>query len=284
MAAIREGRAEPVELWTRLQKWIRKVASRYTKDEDLIDDLMQESYFALLRAIELYQDDGRSSFVNYAAYWIRGRFANYVNTNGDIRLPLNVAVRVRSYNKMVSTFQRDYGRDPTEAEIVEAFGVGSEQLRRESMLTTTNSLDKPLTEESDDTFADVVEAPDDVEQTVLDKVNADELQTKLWELVDTLPEREASVVKMYYKDGLTQQQCGEALAITDSRVGVIRESALRKLRSRKITKQLEPYLDDLRYSWGVRRANWHNTGFSSTEYAAIKALDYLGKLKTDGLI
>ena len=277
---IREGRVQPVELWLRLRKYIRKIALRYVKNgnDTLLDDLMQESYYALLSAIENYQDDGRASFAHYASYWFKSRFARYVSTNGVIRLPASVTARIQSFNKMVSTFRRDYGRDPTEAEVVEMFGVSPDQLRRESLLTTQASLDKPLTEDGEDTLADMIEAPEDIEKTVIDKINADELQTKLWEIVDTLPEREALVIKMYYRDGLTQQQCGEALSVTGTMAGMIRDSALRKLRSRKITKQLEPYLDDLRFSWGTRRGS-----FSPTEYAAIKALDYLNRLKSEGL-
>lgn len=277
---IKEGRAQPIELWLQLKRFIRKIALRYVKNDSdpLLDDLMQESYCALLSAIKNYQDDGRATFAHYASFWINGRFANYVNTNGVIRLPAGVAARVRSFNKMVSTFRRDYGRDPTEAEVVEMFGVSPDQLRSESLLTTQASLDKPLTEDGEDTLADMIEAPEDIEKTVIDKINADELQTKLWEIVDTLPEREALVIKMYYRDGLTQQQCGEALSVTGTMAGTIRDSALRKLRSRKVTEQLEPYLDDLRYSWGTRRGR-----FSPTEYAAIKALNYLNKLKSEGL-
>ena len=47
-----------------------------------------------------------------------------------------------------------------------------------------------------------------------------------------MPERERTVLMMYYYDGLTLTEIGEFLGVTESRVRQIHTKALRQLRSK----------------------------------------------------
>ena len=47
-----------------------------------------------------------------------------------------------------------------------------------------------------------------------------------------MPERERTVLMMYYYDGLTLTEIGEVLGVTESRVCQIHTKALRQLRSK----------------------------------------------------
>ena len=131
--------------------------------------------------------------------------------------------------------------------------------------------------------------PDDtvvVDAEVLDKVQAEQLKTTLWELVDTLPARQAQVIRMRFQEGKLLRECGDVIGVSVERIRSDEAAALRKLRSTKIRRQLEPYLDDIRYANGVRTGWQYLDGekCSPTEYAAIKAASYLDKLRKDGVI
>lgn len=288
--AIQKGEAQPIELWLQMRNLFRKMARRYLKDDKdpLMDDLMQESYFALLDAIRLYDPENGMSFSKYSSYWIKRYMLRYRSqSDTTVRLPVNVHTRVMKYKTMCKEFMRDFGRMPTDDEVVTAIGVDKRQVERDEQMLTIGSTDATIKDIEDLTVGDVV-ADDsvDVEAEVLDAVAAEELRNKIWSLVDTLPEQQAQVIRKRYQEGKTQKQCGEDLEVTTSRVQVVEAAALRSLRRGKIRRQLEPFVDDIRYSKGIRGRWQYYDGerYSSTELAAIKASAYLNKLQRDGLI
>lgn len=287
VCAVQEGRTEPVTLWLQLRWFILKIIKRYEGQAER-DDLLQESYFALLSAVRLYDASQGNTFMTYFALWIKQRLIRYIdNCCRSVRLPAGQSVKVKQFNKLVSQFQRDLGREPSDQEIEEALGIPADEIRREASLLQIGSLDSPAGEDADATIGDLV--PDketDVEAEVLEKVEKEELSKKLWSLVDTLPENEAKTIRMRYQDGRTLRQCGDVLGVTTTRVSAIEETAIRRLRNAKIERQLKPFLDDFRYSKGIKTGRYRADGmdFSVTEIAAIKAMEYLEKIREDGLI
>jgi RNA polymerase sigma factor for flagellar operon FliA len=61
---------------------------------------------------------------------------------------------------------------------------------------------------------------------------AKESKEALVSAVDGMPERERTVLMMYYYDGLTLTEIGDVLGVTESRVCQIHTKALRQLRSK----------------------------------------------------
>ena len=274
----KEGRAQPIELWLQLKRFIRSIVKKYSDKAD-IEDLMQESYFSLLSAIKLYDEDAGGKFTTYAYFWIKQGCLRYIKS--FVHVPEYARDLVWKYDRMRSEFARDCGREPTDAEVMEALGVSREILERDTMMVETKSLDAVI--ENDFTTLDTIPSPDDVEGEVLQRVWQEGLQRDLWQAVSTLPANEAQIIRMRYLDGLTQEQCGEKFGVSGTRVQVLEQQAFRKLR---VKKELQPYLDDIRYSLGLRSGigKFKGSGSSSTEYAALKALDYMNKLKAEGLI
>jgi RNA polymerase sigma factor for flagellar operon FliA len=50
--------------------------------------------------------------------------------------------------------------------------------------------------------------------------------------ISRLPEREQAILILYYEDGLTLAEIGDALGVTESRVSQIHTKAVLQLRSR----------------------------------------------------
>jgi RNA polymerase sigma factor for flagellar operon FliA len=50
--------------------------------------------------------------------------------------------------------------------------------------------------------------------------------------ISKLPEREQAILILYYEDGLTLSEIGEALGVTESRISQIHTKAVLQLRSR----------------------------------------------------
>jgi len=66
----------------------------------------------------------------------------------------------------------------------------------------------------------------------VDTFEAKESKEALIKAVDGMPERERTVLMMYYYDGLTLTEIGQVLGVTESRVCQIHTKALRQLRSK----------------------------------------------------
>src|SRR5271170_4564960 len=66
----------------------------------------------------------------------------------------------------------------------------------------------------------------------VDTFEAKESKEALILAVDGMPERERTVLMMYYYDGLTLTEIGQVLGVTESRVCQIHTKALRQLRSK----------------------------------------------------
>jgi RNA polymerase sigma factor for flagellar operon FliA len=50
--------------------------------------------------------------------------------------------------------------------------------------------------------------------------------------ISKLPEREQAILILYYEDGLTLSEIGDALGVTESRISQIHTKAVLQLRSR----------------------------------------------------
>jgi RNA polymerase sigma factor for flagellar operon FliA len=66
----------------------------------------------------------------------------------------------------------------------------------------------------------------------VDTFEAKESKQALLDAVENMPERERTVLTMYYYDGMTLTEIGAVLGVTESRVCQIHTKALRQLRSR----------------------------------------------------
>jgi RNA polymerase sigma factor for flagellar operon FliA len=59
-----------------------------------------------------------------------------------------------------------------------------------------------------------------------------ELRAAMRAEISKLPEREQAILILYYEDGLTLSEIGEALGVTESRISQIHTKAVLQLRSR----------------------------------------------------
>ena len=106
-------------------------------------------------------------------------------------------------------------------------------------------MDAPFEEGEDSNLYDVITSdasplPDN------DLIN-ESLSTEIHRVLDTLSEREADVVRLYYGIGqnatMTLDEIGNAFDLTRERVRQIREKAIRKLRKSAKNELLQSYLD-----------------------------------------
>ena len=259
------------------------IAGKYARNpdkhsiKDLQKELDQEAYFGLLEAAQSWNPEKDVLFLSYAGYRIKQAMYRYCeNTNSAVRLPVGRQAQIREYRKIRETFQKLKAREPTEKEYCRLLKVGPdvlEAIRAAARIQRTKSLDAPLSIEDADseTVGDLVPAPVDQYDDVLDRLQLEELQAVLWPAVDALPEDQAHVIRERYQKGKTLQQIGKEVG-GYAKAASAKDKALRALRR---DKALQAYYNGKRYSYGLRGGlqSWNRTGTSSTEWAAFKMLE-----------
>lgn len=276
---VQGGESELVkEIWERIKDFVH-IKAKDMHAGDLTEDLEHECYFALLDAIDNYDDSQGFKFLSYAGPCFRGRMQTYLaRERGEYVLPAYLLERVRKYKRFVSNFESQYGRRPSGAEIMTACGWSWEEFR--NVLAHRNadrvaSLDEPLKdEEGAYTLGDTVSGGPDPAEQVEEEIFREQLRRDVWEAVDTLPDQQARAIRMHYQDRRTYQEIGADMGVSIEAGRQVCAKGLRTLRSSRRTRnKLRAYYVDI-YGEATRGAlsGFLNSRISSTERAALKDL------------
>jgi len=139
------------------------------------------------------------------------------------------------------------GRDPTMQEMGEKIGMSAERVEEIwKMSMETVSLETPIGEEDDSHLSDYI--PDKSMAVPAEAVAFTVLQEQLVEALNTLTDRERTVLKMRFglEDGKghTLEEVGKEFNVTRERIRQIEAKALRKLRHPSRSARLIDFLDD----------------------------------------
>lgn len=277
------------QLYDQVKGFICSIAWRYKGQEEL-EDLEQEGYLALYDAIDGYDPDLGYKFLTYAEKWIKQRIQRYIAGNACcLRLSFHEQERLKKYKRLCDSYMKEYDREPSEWEAAAHLGLSIDQvmgIKRNACIASLGSLDAPVKglEEDGITVGDGVPSHENMEEAVLDKVEHEELQTVLWDLVNQLPGRQPEVIKSRYQEGKTLEAISQRYGVSREVIRQDEAKALRKLRKPKRTRVLKPFLPeaDRIYSMGITGNGvdrFNRTWTSSTERAALSALEWEEEIK-----
>ena len=267
------------QLWQQNQGFIFKIAIQYQSLSEL-DDLIQESYFGLCKAVDHYNSDVDASFIHYTSFWIRQQLIRYIKKNKTVRIPEYTHGKIREYKKAVQQGQPRYHREPTDAEISDYIGIDGktlEEIKRSALMGKIGSLDVPVGEESDGTLYDLIPSGMDDKEDVLNKVANEEMAEVLWGMVKELPGQQSEVLKMRFKENMKLREIGAVYGFSIDWARQIENKGLRTLRNPKRSRILREFLDDERIYNSALHGNgvssFSSSWTSSTERIALKRIE-----------
>ncbi|EGX60248.1 RNA polymerase sigma factor WhiG [Streptomyces zinciresistens K42] len=198
-------------------------------------DFVSSGVFGLIDAIEKFDVDREIKFETYAITRIRGAMIDELRALDWI--PRSVRQKARNVERAYATLEARLRRTPTEAEVAAEMGIAVDELHAVfSQLSLANvvALEELLHVGSEG--GDGLSVMDTLEDTAADDpvevAEGRELRRFLARAINTLPEREKTVVTLYYYEGLTLAEIGNVLGVTESRVSQIHTKSVLQLRAK----------------------------------------------------
>ena len=226
-------------------RFVVSVAKQYQNQGLTLPDLINEGNVGLIKAARKFDETRGFKFISYAVWWIRQSILQALAEQSRlVRLPLNQVSAMSKINKVITKFEQEHERKPSEEELAEITGEMPEKIS-DSMRANGRpmSMDAPLSEGEGNTLLEVMS---DTSIPAADGGMLDmSLATEIDRMLDTLDEREKRVVEMCYGINgreMTLEEVSEAFGLSRERVRQIRERALYKLRSSDKNRLLQEYL------------------------------------------
>ncbi len=217
---------------------VKYVAGRiYVKVPPNVDhgDLVSCGVFGLIDAIDKFDLSKNIKFETYAIARVKGAIIDELRSLDWI--PRSIRFKAKELEKTYMELEGRLKRSPTDEEVCSELGISKDKLHE-----TISQIGNTAVVALDDTFTvgkdmdgrvgliDIIEDESSAEPAATFEV--EEMKTLLAQAIDRLPEREKTVIALYYYEGLTLKEIGEVLGVTESRVSQMHTKAILQLKAK----------------------------------------------------
>lgn len=194
-------------------RFVVKVARRFTKDPDLLPDIIAAGNVGFVKALDKFDKSKKTRFLTYAGWWIQEEiYKELYGSNSLVHVPVH---RQKANRKKAKIFQKalaEYGPDAAQVR-------GMDQGTPEGITVTLDVLR---------------ESEEDDPMRMPTSYEASAVNGKLRHAIASLPTREQTVLNLYYgikDDKRNLVQIASILGMSPERVRQIKLSGEKQLRT-----------------------------------------------------
>jgi len=206
---------------------VKLIASRmYSAYKSLADhdDIISCGTIALMNSIDRFDYTRDIKFETFASIRVKGAMIDYLRKQDWV--PRTIRKSLKDIDAVYAELQGSFGRTPTDEEISERLNISTDEYYM--MLSNTYSANILSLEEM---VADnAVNMMPYSSETPEKSYESKELVEFTAQAIDSLNEKERTIISLYYYEGLKAKQIAKILGVSESRVSQIHSKALVKLR------------------------------------------------------
>ena len=196
-----------------------------------LDELIQVGMIGLIEAKSSFDASKGVEFEIFAKNRVRGAILDQVRKLSY--LPRSAIVSIREHNEATALLTGQLGREASQSELAEFMGKDIESFQKERVHAhrfQTVSLETQL--------PDTVDMPAGAGDNPEAQIAQEQFMETLMASIEALPERERTVVSLYYVEEMNLKEIGAVLDVSESRISQILSSSVKKLRSYIDTKKV----------------------------------------------
>ena len=205
------------------------IARRFDRGQRVpLEDLQQVAAIGLLKALDRYDPAHGAAFSTFAVPTMRGEILRYLRDfTWTVRPPRELQERAIRMEREREQLTNDLGRNPTARELAAQVGWTLEELLDASEAAharTGDSFDRPATTREGDagTLGERLGDEDP-------GFEAAEASATLDRLMNALPERDQLVLRLRFREDLTQTEIARRIGCSQMHVSRIQRAALAQL-------------------------------------------------------
>ena len=208
--------------------FVRRLAQRYARRGEQLDDLTQVGCVGLIKAIDRFDGSFGASLTTYAAPNILGEIKRHFRDRGwSVRVPREIQELNVKLTRIVDELTTKLGRSPSVVELAREASATPEQVL-EALESSAAYAALSLSEGPD---------PDEDTSGPMDALGEDderyeqsEQRLTLASGIQRLPSRDRAILHLRFFEGLTQSEIAERVGISQMHVSRLIRNSLDRMR------------------------------------------------------
>ena len=193
------------------------------------EDISSYGVEGLIDAIEKYSPKMGARFETYALVRIRGNIIDKIRSQDF--LPRSVRKKIKDVKEAQDLLKKQFGRSATNSEIADYLGIERDKVEQllSDDTTITSIYDKKGSSDGDIEIIDTIQ--DAHSLAPHEELEEKDAKKELENALKRLPERERTIMVLYYHENMTLKEIGETINVSESRISQLHAQAIMKLKN-----------------------------------------------------